>query len=481
MEGSTDATAPRCRCLNRTELMNEIVRVCSSSPDTILHIDLKGRNPDDGATTIPYNKGAALLKLIEQTVGRQSFDAWLKGYLDRHAFQSITTAMFLADLRGNLIRDPELEKKLRLDEWIYKPGLPDNALTPASDALARVEQDAKTFAGGAKASTIATKNWTTQEWQHFLESLPKTLTPEQLGDLDRTFGLSKRGNSEVLFDWLRIAIRNHYEPAMPALEHFLTSQGRRKFLRPLYEDLMAADWGKPLARKIYAEARPLYHAVSTGTLDRSSAEDNAMRIGVAESQDRPTSNRVEADVDLACTSRPRARRLLASSCTVVASSSSGHRLRAVRARCCSSGWSCSACCPERTAARSRLLPQSCLLTCSRRDDLHACSNGAHGCADAGERRAANRRDVVAVDAVGATWCHPHDRFLRDRSSGPHRSSRSTALNGARLGRRVYEHALHQRSKPARVRNDGDWIGGPPVSPRERGLVKTGTVRLARNV
>jgi len=72
----------------------------------------------------------------------------------------------------------------------------------------------------------------------------------------------------VLFDWLRIAIRNHYEPAMPALEHFLTSQGRRKFLRPLYEDLMAADWGKPLAKKIYAEARPLYHAVSTGTLDQ---------------------------------------------------------------------------------------------------------------------------------------------------------------------------------------------------------------------
>jgi hypothetical protein len=54
---------------------------------------------------------------------------------------------------------------------------------------------------------------------------------------------------------------------MPALEHFLTSQGRRKFLRPLYEDLMAADWGKPLAKRIYSTARPLYHAVSVATLD----------------------------------------------------------------------------------------------------------------------------------------------------------------------------------------------------------------------
>ena len=54
---------------------------------------------------------------------------------------------------------------------------------------------------------------------------------------------------------------------MPALERFLTSQGRRKFLKPLYEDLMATEWGKPEAKRIYATARPTYHAVSTTTLD----------------------------------------------------------------------------------------------------------------------------------------------------------------------------------------------------------------------
>ena len=256
--------------LARTELMNEIARLGGpKSPDTILHVDLKGRNPDDGATTIPYDKGAALLRLIEQTVGRERFDAYLKGYLDRHAFQSITTATFLADLRSNLIRgDEALEKTIRLDEWVYKPGLPDNATIPHSDALARVEQDAKAFVSGAKASSFKTASWTTQEWQHFLESLPKTMTPAQLDDLDRSFTLTSRGNSEVLFAWLRVTIRNHYDPAMPALERFLTSQGRRKFLRPLYEDLMATDWGKPLAKRIYASARPLYHSVAISTLDQ---------------------------------------------------------------------------------------------------------------------------------------------------------------------------------------------------------------------
>ena len=104
------------------------------------------------------------------------------------------------------------------------------------------------------------------EWLHFLRSLPATLTPSQLADLDRVFGLSSRGNMEVLFAWLRQAIPHRYEPAMPALERMLTSQGRRKFLRPLYEDLMATDWGRPEARRIYEAARPAYHPLAARTI-----------------------------------------------------------------------------------------------------------------------------------------------------------------------------------------------------------------------
>jgi leukotriene-A4 hydrolase len=255
--------------LARRTLDEEIARLSGpKAPDTILYIDLAGRDPDDGSTEIPYEKGAALLKLLERTVGRPRFDAYLRSYFDRHAFQPITTAQFVDDVRTNLLGgDRTLEQKIKLDEWIYKPGLPDNALTPKSAALDAVDQQAKVFVAGAPASSIDAANWSTQEWQHFLQSLPQQMTQAQLADLDRTFGLTKRGNSEVLFDWLRIAIRHHYQPAMPTLERFLTSQGRRKFVRPLYEDLMKTDWGKVEAPRIYDRARPLYHSVATTTLD----------------------------------------------------------------------------------------------------------------------------------------------------------------------------------------------------------------------
>ena len=110
--------------------------------------------------------------------------------------------------------------------------------------------------------------WTPQQWQHFLEQLrPSPLSPAQLGNLDTTFGLSGSGNSEILFAWLRVAVARQYAPALPALERLLTTQGRRKFLRPLYEDLMQTPWGQPIARRVYAQARSSYHAVSTQTID----------------------------------------------------------------------------------------------------------------------------------------------------------------------------------------------------------------------
>jgi aminopeptidase N len=261
--------ADMLQVLERRDLQDEITRLGGpASEETILRVDLKGRNPDDGMTEIPYSKGAALLRLVEQTVGREKFDAYLRSYFDRHAFQSMTTDVFLKDVRANLIRDDgALEQKLRLEEWVNKPGLPDNAPIPRSDALDLVEQQARAFVSGGRAASLSTTEWTTQEWQHFLDVLPSTLARAQLADLDRTFRLSDRRNSEVLFSWLTVAIRHNYEPAFPPLERFLTSQGRRKFLRPLYEDLIKTEWGRPMAKRIYAKARPLYHSVSTATLD----------------------------------------------------------------------------------------------------------------------------------------------------------------------------------------------------------------------
>ena len=260
--------AEMLRVLGRRDLLDELADLEARPGDQVLHIDLAGRDPDDGATPVPYEKGAAFLRMVEHEVGRPRFDDWLRGYFSRHAFTSLTTAQFLDDFREYLVQDDaDLEKRLRLDEWIEQPGLPSNALQPVSAAFERVDREAARFEAGTAPGSLATSGWTTQEWQHFIGSLPPKASREQLASLDRAFGFSRSGNSEILFTWLKLVIPRHYQPAMPAVEHFLTSQGRRKFLTPLYKALMAQPWGKEEAKRIYREARPLYHAVATSTLD----------------------------------------------------------------------------------------------------------------------------------------------------------------------------------------------------------------------
>ncbi|HWQ33325.1 MAG TPA: M1 family metallopeptidase [Blastocatellia bacterium] len=238
--------------------------------DEILHIDLAGRDPDDGFTGVPYEKGALFLRYLEETFGREKFDQFLKGYFDHFAFQSITTADFVAYLKKNLFEpNPQLAAKVNLDEWLYQPGLPANAPQPKSDAFAKVEAQAgEWLEGKTAAAKLKTKDWSTQEWLHFLKFLPSQLSRPQLEELDRAFNLTKTGNAEIAHEWLLMAIRNKYEPAYQRLEQYLTSIGRQKLIKPLYEELVKTPEGRERALQIYRKARPGYHPIAQTATDK---------------------------------------------------------------------------------------------------------------------------------------------------------------------------------------------------------------------
>jgi aminopeptidase N len=240
-----------------------------TSPDTRLHLDLKGRHPDEGLTDVAYEKGAAFMRTIESNVGRARFDAWLKGWFARHAFQPVTSAMFLADIRQNLIKgDKALENKLMLDRWVYQPGVPANMVRPAADTFAEQDKAAAAFASGASPPKEWTR-WTTDERLRFLNRLPRKLPKDRLDLLQSSFNLNGSTNAEVRFAWLDLAVDNRYDPAVPSLQQFLAAQGRGKFVRPLFKALAKdSQWGLPIARRVYPAARPLYHPMVTKDLDK---------------------------------------------------------------------------------------------------------------------------------------------------------------------------------------------------------------------
>ncbi|UAB79832.1 M1 family metallopeptidase [Erythrobacter sp. SCSIO 43205] len=216
-----------------------------------------------------YDKGTIFLRTVENIIGRETFDAWLTQWFDSHAFQPVTSEMFLADLREKLIKgDAELEEQLMLDEWVYGTGLPANASKPDPQAFAEVDNAVAAYANaGTLPEGDVWRGWTAAEQRRFLEELPDELSAEQLAALDNSLGLSQSANNEVLFLWLEAALRNQYDPAVPQAERFLAKVGRNKFVSPLFTALNDTAWGKPIAERIYAKTRSGYHAYTRSNVD----------------------------------------------------------------------------------------------------------------------------------------------------------------------------------------------------------------------
>ena len=229
----------------------------------ILAIDMRGIDPDDAFSNIPYNKGALFLYEMEQKVGRESFDQFLLGYFNEFAFQSVTTEDFLAYLERTLLQTHMEALDIdRINQWIFEPGLPDGAPHPTSDAFTRLDPIRQGWLDGEiEANDIDTDSWTYHQWKYFLDGMPEMLSAEQLAEIDAAFGLTASRNNEVAFSWLRIAIRNDYAPAFARLEDFLMSIGRNKFVMPLYQDLMDND-KSDFAVRVYEQAKPGYHPLT---------------------------------------------------------------------------------------------------------------------------------------------------------------------------------------------------------------------------
>jgi hypothetical protein len=231
---------------------------------------LAGRDPDEGLTEIAYEKGCYLLLTLESLVGRPRLDAFIKEYFARFSFQAMDTDTFLNYLRGELLHpEPGLEERLRLGDWVDGPGLPTNAPAVASVRFAQVDAALARLAAGTAPVALAeaAAEWSSQEWVHFLHGLPPTSSGALLAELDAAFGFTSSGNAEILTAWFPHTIRAGYAPADEALGRFLHSVGRRKFIVPLYKALLAVPGGRERAKNIYAQARPNYHSVATGTLD----------------------------------------------------------------------------------------------------------------------------------------------------------------------------------------------------------------------
>ncbi len=236
----------------------------------VLAIDLSKQDPDAGFSDVPYVKGELFLDYLEQEFGRDRLDEFLTAYFAEFSFKSVTTEQFLVYLNQHLLeQNPGVVDADKIEQWVYKPGMPDDARLPYSAAFERVEEQLNSWLDGSvPARGLKTDKWSAHEWRHFLKNLPEKLDEVQLKELDNAFGFTDIGNKYILKDWLLVSVRNQYRPAYERLERYLMTIGRVKYVAPLYKELIKTDEGRELAKQIFEQAQPGYHPLTTAAIGK---------------------------------------------------------------------------------------------------------------------------------------------------------------------------------------------------------------------
>ena len=255
------------QALGAQDLNAEIAEL--DAGDTQLYIDLKGRDPDDAFSGVPYVKGQLFLMFLEDKFGRERFDAFVLEYFDSHAFQSLGTDNFVKYLKANLTdKYPNIVSDSEINEWIFNAGLPSYAPQPTSNAFKVIDKQIKQLVSDELTlEQLPTAQWTLHEWLHFINNLPVDLDHQRMVNLDKAFDLTNSNNAEIAHAWYLLSVRADYKEVYPAMAKYLKSIGRRKLIVPLYKELAKNAESKAWAVEVYQQARPGYHGLAQGTVD----------------------------------------------------------------------------------------------------------------------------------------------------------------------------------------------------------------------
>lgn len=234
-----------------------------SERQQVLHLELEQRDPETIFTRVPYDKAAAFLFFLEDRVGRDTFDAFVRQYFADFSFKSLDTLEFEAYLYENLIDEhSDVVSRDEVREWLFEPGLPDTMVRVEVDAFNRVDDARQAWLDGSEVEFDA---WSIHERLYFLRHLPNEMSDEELARLDAELGLTETRNNSVLTNWLVIAIRHDYEPALHRVDDIVFGMGRLAFLTPIYGALYDVD--PDGTRELYMEARPAYHQLTRDALE----------------------------------------------------------------------------------------------------------------------------------------------------------------------------------------------------------------------
>lgn len=249
--------------------------------NTRLVLDIGDGDPDDSYSAVAYEKGFTLLLHLERTVGSKAFENFFKSYISRFASHTLTSdefkTFFCDQFKGN-----KGVEKMDWDLWFYGEGMPP-VLPELDQSMAMASQDLGTLwlsvdrEGAAPPVKNDMKSWSSLQVTCFLDDLAvkiggKPLKLSTIQAMDDLYMFSDSRNSEVLYRYCELAIPAEDKSVLPVVLRFITTQGRMKFVRPLYRALFKSKMGRTLAVDTFLKSKDFYHPIGVKMIATDLAE-----------------------------------------------------------------------------------------------------------------------------------------------------------------------------------------------------------------
>ncbi|KAJ5990866.1 hypothetical protein N7499_011414 [Penicillium canescens] len=242
---------------------------------TKLIVDLKGKDPDDAFSSIPYEKGFNFLFYLENLVGKPKFDKFIPHYFTMFKCKSLDSYEFKATILDFFESDAESSKLLNdldWDKWFYAPGLPpkpsfDTSLVDVVYELSKKWQSLPGSSFKPQASDI--EGLTANQLVVFLEQillLEKPLSPEISKLMGDVYGLSKSENIEVSNLYFQVGMKAGDDSVIEPTTELLGRIGRMKFVRPLFRNLQKIN--RPVALETFEKYKDFYHPICRGMVEK---------------------------------------------------------------------------------------------------------------------------------------------------------------------------------------------------------------------
>ncbi|KAL3488443.1 leukotriene A-4 hydrolase [Aspergillus germanicus] len=233
---------------------------------------LKGQDPDDAFSSVPYEKGFTFLFFLEKLVGKEKFDKFIPHYFTKFKGKSLDSYEFKSTILDFFSSDAEASKilqELDWDGWFYRPGLPPKPEFDTSLADIVYELAHKWKAQSFQPHLDDIKGLTANQIVVFLEQVllfEQPLTADQSKLMGEVYGFAKSENIEVANLYLQVGLKAGDKSVIEPTTELLGRIGRMKFVRPLFRTLQKVD--RQAAVETFERNKDFYHPICRAMVEK---------------------------------------------------------------------------------------------------------------------------------------------------------------------------------------------------------------------